>query len=111
MLKNYTIRFVPSARNDLVQMKQYILNEFKYLQYGVNFDKKIKEASTIIKNSPTSFKSTEFTYKGLEIYMRCIKSYLFFYVVDDKKISVLRVLKDGMNWEYIMKLWIRQNGY
>lgn len=111
MLKNYTIRFVPSARNDLVQMKRYILNEFKYLQYGVNFDKKIKEASTIIKNSPTSFKSTEFTYKGLEIYMRCIKSYLFLYVVDDKKISVLRVLKDGMNWEYIMKLWIRQNGY
>lgn len=109
MLKNYTIRFVPSARNDLARMKRYILNEFKYYEYGVNFDNKIKEASKIIKNSPTSFQSTEFTYKGLDIYMRCVKSYLFFYVVDDKKISVLRVLKDGMNWEYIMKLWIRQN--
>lgn len=109
MLKNYTIRFVPSARNDLARMKRYILNEFKYYEYGVNFDNKIKEASKIIKNSPTSFKSTEFTYKCLDIYMRCVKSYLFFYVVDDKKISVLRVLKDGMNWEYIMKLWIRQN--
>ena len=110
MLKNYTIRFVPSARNDLARMKQYILNEFKYPQYGANFDSKIREASTIIKKSPTSFKTTDFTYRGLDIYMRCIKSHLFFYVVDGKTISVLRVLKDGMNWEYIMKLWIRQNG-
>ena len=110
MLKNYSIRFVPSARDDLARMKRYILNEFKYYEYGVSFDNKIKEASKIIKNSPTSFQATEFTYKGFEIYMRCVKSYLFFYVVDDKKISVLRVLKDGMNWEYIMKLWIRQNG-
>lgn len=78
MLKNYTIRFVPSARNDLAQMKRYILNEFKYYEYGVNFDNKIKEASKIIKNSPTSFQATEFTYKGLDIYMRCVKSYLFF---------------------------------
>lgn len=110
MLKNYSIRFVPSARDDLARMKRYILNEFKYYEYGVNFDNKIKEVSKIIKNSPTSFQAIEFTYKGLEIYMRCVKSYLFFYVVDDKKISVLRVLKDGMNWGHIMKLWIRQNG-
>ena len=109
MLKSYTIRYVPSAKNDLTQMKQYILNEFKFPQYGINFDYKIKEASTIIKNSPTSFKATNFTYRGLDIYMRCINSHLFFYVVDGKTISVLRVLKDGMNWEYIMKLWIRQN--
>ena len=42
MLKSYTIRFVPTARKDLVQMKTYILNKFKYPEYGVNFDKKIK---------------------------------------------------------------------
>lgn len=110
MLKNYKIRFVPSARDDLARMKKYILSEFKYSQYGVNFDNKIKEASKIIKNSPTSYRATEFRYKGYDIYMRCVKSYLFFYVVDDNKISVLRVLKDGMNWEYIMKLWIVKNG-
>ena len=110
MLKNHTIRFVPSARDDLERMKKYILSEFKYSQYGVNFDNKIKAASNLIKNSPTSYQSTEFRYKGHDIYMRCVKSYLFFYVVDDNKISVLRVLKDGMNWEYIMKMWIVKNG-
>ncbi len=111
MLKSYKIRFVPSARSDLARMKKYILNEFRYPQYGANFDRKIREASMAIKNSPTSFKTLEFTYKGLDIYMRCIKTYLFFYVVDGNTVSVLRVLKDGMNWEYIMKLWIRQSDY
>lgn len=41
--------------------------------------------------------------------MRCIDTYLFFYIVEDGVITVFRVLKDGMNWEYLMKLWIRQN--
>lgn len=93
----------------MVRMKEYILKEFMYPQYGVNFDNKIKEAIKIIKRSPKSFKSTELTYRGYEIYMRCINTYLFFYIVEDGVITVLRVLKDGMNWEYLMKLWIRQN--
>ncbi len=102
------LRFLPSSRDDLVRMKEYILKEFMYPQYGVNFDKKIKEATKIIKKSPKSFKVTEFTYRGLQIYMRCINTYLFFYIVEGETISVLRVLKDGMNWEYLLRLWIKQ---
>lgn len=109
MRKKYTIKFVPSARSDLARMKRYILNEFKYFEYGLNFDNKIKEATTIIKSAPESNKVTEFRYRELDIYMRCVKSYLYFYVVEDKTISVLRVLKEGMNWEYIMKLWVKQH--
>ena len=75
----------------------------------MNFDKKIKEALMIIKKSPTSFKNTQLIYKGLNIYMNNIKSYLFFYVVDDVNIWILRVLKERMNWENIMKIWIKQN--
>lgn len=109
MMRNYTLRFLPSSRDDLVRMKEYILKEFMYPQYGVNFDAKIKDAIKIIKKSPRSFKSTEFTYRGLEIYMRCINTYLFFYIVEEETISVLRVLKDGMNWQYLIELWIVQN--
>ena len=90
-------------------IEEYEKGEFMYPQYGVNFDNKIKEAIKIIKRFPKSFKSTEFTYRGYEIYMRCINTYLFFYIVEDGVITVFRVLKDGMNWEYLMKLWIRQN--
>ena len=110
MLNSYTIRFVPNARKDLVQMKTYILNEFKYPQYGVNFDKKIREVLMIIKKSPKSFKNTQLIYMGLNIYMNNVKSYLFFYVVDNTNIWILRVLKERMNWENILKIWIKQNG-
>lgn len=109
MLKSYKIRFVPTARKDLVQMKMYILNEFKYPQYGLNFNKKIREALMVIKRSPTSFKNTRLIYKGLNIYMNNVKSYLFFYVVDDANVWILRVLKERMNWENIIKIWIKQN--
>jgi len=90
-------------------MKRYILNEFKYFEYGLNFDNKIKEATTIIRSVPKSSKVTEFRYRELDIYMRCVKSYLYFYVVENKTIIILRVLKEGMNWEYIMKLWVKQH--
>lgn len=35
---------------------------------------------------------------------------LLFYIVDDKLsvVTILRVLKDGMNWQYILKRWIRE---
>lgn len=110
MLEEYTVRFVPSARNDLAKKKRYILSKFKYQQYGINFDKKIKAATTIIKRSPTSFAGTVFSYRGLRVYMRCINTYLFFYIVDDDAISIIRVLKEGMNWEYTMKLWFMEDG-
>lgn len=106
MLSSYKIRFVPSARNDLVRMKRYILSEFKYTQYGISFDKKIKDASKRIKVLPMGYGKTGFTYRGLEIYMRCIHSYIFFYVVDENLISILRVLKEKMNWEYIISRWL-----
>ena len=111
MLRQYTIRYVPSARNDLIKMKKYILINFKYLEYGENFDKKIEEASKIIKNSPLSFEATEFTYRDSLIYMRCINAYQFFYIVDNTKISVLRVLKNGQDWQRIISLWLKKNNY
>ena len=109
MRKKYTVKFVPSARRDLARMKRYILSEFKYAEYGVNFDNKVKAATAIIKNAPESNKATVLRYREMDIYMRCVKSYLYFYVVEDRTISILRVLKEGMNWEYIMKLWLRQH--
>ena len=78
-----------------------------YPQYGVNFDSKIKDAVARIKKAPVSYKSTEITYRGYKVFMRCINTYLFFYVVDGKMISILRVLKDGMNWQYLIKSWVK----
>ena len=106
MLNNYAIRFTPSAKNDLVLMKKYIIHKFIYQEYAISFDKKVKTAISIIKNSPKSYTATEFKYREHIIYMRCINTYLFFYIVDRDVISILRVMREGMNWKYIMMQWI-----
>lgn len=36
------------------------------------------------------------------------QSYLLFFVVDENKfeVTILRVLQDGQDWEYIIKQWL-----
>ncbi len=43
--------------------------------------------------------------------MKPYRSYLFFYIVDEEEmmVTVLRVLQDGMNWQYIIRCWLEQN--
>lgn len=83
MQKKYRIRYTYSSRDDIRGMKKYILESFKYRELGENFTKKI--------NKP-------------------YRTYLLFYIVDEGRlvVTILRVLQDGMNWQYILKRWVRE---
>ena len=50
----------------------------------------------------------EFQYRGYDIHMKPYGTYLIFYVIDNvnKTVTVLRILKDGMDWQYIIKQWL-----
>ena len=109
MYKNYSIRYTQHSQMDVINMRQYILKEFKYLEWVDNFDKKISNAIKKILNAPRIYRPTEFWYRGYKIYMRCVETYLFFYIVEDVTVVLLRVLQNGMNWKYIIELWIKQN--
>ena len=52
-----------------------------------------------------------FRYRGYDIYMKPCESYLLFYTVDEavKTVTVLRVMQDGMDWQYIINRWLREN--
>ena len=43
--------------------------------------------------------------------MKPISNHLLFYTIDEEEmvVTVLRVLQDGMDWEYIIKHWIESN--
>ena len=111
MTKNYKIKYTPSSQSDVKRMRKYILHIFKYLELAKNFDNKISNALKMIKTAPHIYQPTKFYYKEYEIYMRCIDSFLFFYIIESSTIILLRVLKDGMNWEYIIKLWLSNNNH
>lgn len=54
---------------------------------------------------PTGYGTTGFQYRGYDIYMKPNSNHLLFYTVDEEKmvVTVLRVLQDGMDWEYLIK--------
>ena len=55
--------------------------------------------------------TTGFVYRGYEIYMKPTNNHLLFYIIDEAKkiVTILRVLQDGMDWEYIIGCWIERN--
>lgn len=109
--KKYNIEYTFSSRDDIRDMKKYILDNFKYRELGENFTKKIRKATNGLKTLPTAHNITGFVYKGYKIYVKPYLTYLIFYVVseDENKVTILRVMQDGMNWQYILRKWLKEN--
>ena len=52
---------------------------------------------------PKGYEATGYVIEGMSIYFRPYSTYLIFFVVEDSTITVIRVLKDGMYWQPIIK--------
>ncbi|MDE6844912.1 MAG: type II toxin-antitoxin system RelE/ParE family toxin, partial [Lachnospiraceae bacterium] len=52
---------------------------------------------------PMGYESTGYVIEGLNIYFKPYNTYLIFFVVEDSTITVIRVLKDRMYWQAIIK--------
>lgn len=109
--KKYKVVIAQSGKLDVKEKKKYILQQFKYREYAENFSKKIKKAVLALDTLPTGYNTTGFRYRGYDIYRKPCESYLLFYTVDEavKTVTVLRVMQDGMDWQYIINRWLREN--
>ncbi len=111
MAKRYKVVIAQSGKMDVLNKKRYIIENFKYRDYAQNFSVKIKKAVQELNTLPTGYGATGFQYRGYDIYMKSNSNHLLFYTVDEEKmvVTVLRVLQDGMDWEYIIRRWIESN--
>ena len=111
MAKRYKVVMAQSGKMDVMNKKRYIIENFKYRDYAQNFSAKIKKAAQELDTLPTGYGTTGFQYRGYDIYMKPNSNHLLFYTVDEEKmvVTVLRVLQDGMDWEYIIGHWIERN--
>lgn len=111
MVKRYKVVIAQSGKMDVLNKKRYIIENFKYRDYAQNFSAKIKKAAQELDTFPTGYGITGFQYRGYDIYMKPISNHLLFYTIDEDEmvVTVLRVLQDGMDWEYIIKHWIESN--
>lgn len=94
--KKYKIEYTLASRNDIRNMKKYILDNFCYRELGDNFSKKIRQATNGLKTMPKGHNVTGFVYRGYDIYVKPYRTYLFFYVINEEqtKVVILRVLQD-----------------
>lgn len=60
---------------------------------------------------PTGREMTDFQYRGYDIYIEPCENHLLFYTVNENRstVTVLRILQDGMDWQNIIKRWLRKN--
>lgn len=107
----YKIEYTFSSREDMKRMKKYILDTFIYPELGENFVRKMKAAANELKEIPKTSCTIDFKYRGYDIYLKVYRTYLFFYIVnvEQMKVTVLRILQDGMNWQFILKQWLKEN--
>lgn len=101
--KKYKIVISKDAFLDIKSTKKYIFDTFKYREYAENFSIKIKKAIQELDSFPKGYESTGYVIEGLSIYVKPCSTYLIFFVVEDFTITVIRILKDRMYWQTIIK--------
>lgn len=106
----YKIVIAQSGKSDVKEKKKYILQKFKYREYAESFSNKIKKAVMQLDTFPTGYNTTGFRYRGYDIYLKPCESYLLFYTVNEKRkiVTVLRIMQDGIDWQYIIKKWLKE---
>ena len=101
--KKYKIVLSKDALQDIKNTKTYILQTFMYREYAENFSKKIRSAIKALDPFAEGYEKTGYNIEGLEIYYRPCSTYLLFFVVEDATVTVIRVLKDRMYWQAILR--------
>ncbi len=109
--RQYRVEIAESGKQDVKNIKKYILDNFKYRELGENFSKRIKKAVLELDTFPQGHGKAGIVYRGYEIYLKPADTYLLFYIIEEpqRKVTVLRVMQDGMNWQFVMKRWVQQN--
>ena len=109
--KKYRVVIAESAKRDVAEKKNYILEHFEYRQYAEDFSQKMKKAISQLDTFPTGYAVTDFQYRGYKIYLKPQSGCLIFYTVVEETdtVTVLRILQSRMNWRYIIWNWIKKN--
>lgn len=106
--KHYQVRIADVAAADIKNIRQYILDTFRYEAYAKDFSRKITDAIEKMNIFPLAYPKTGFVLEGYEIRFRPWKSYLIFFIVREDEVQIIRVLKDRMYWQAVLKRMIRE---
>ena len=95
--------FRQEQQEDKKESQGLIYQDSENLQYAENFSNKIKSAIKALDPFAEGYEKTGYNIEGLEIYYKPYSTYLIFFVVEDATVTVIRVLKDRMYWQAILR--------
>lgn len=107
--KQYKVSISAMAVADIKNIRQYILDTFCYEAYAKDFFSKIADAIEKMNVFPLAYPRTGFVIEGYEIFFRPWKSYLIFFIVHEDEVRIIRVLKDRMYWQAVLKRMTRED--
>ena len=107
--KQYRVSIAASAVADIKNIRQYILDTFRYEVYAKDFSRKISDAIEKMNIFPLAYPKSGFVLEGYEIHFRPWKSYLIFFIVREDEVLIIRVLKDRMYWQAVLRRMAREN--
>lgn len=102
-VKKYKIRLTSDAKNDIAQTKRYILDTFKYRETAEAFSKNIRRAVSKLSPFSEAYSKTGIMIQGKEVYYKPYSTYLIFFVTESDTVIVIRILKDRMYWNSVIK--------
>ncbi|MBQ9885309.1 MAG: type II toxin-antitoxin system RelE/ParE family toxin [Lachnospiraceae bacterium] len=97
------------ALDDIKSIKKYIIDKFKYKEYADNVLRKIKRVIKSLEYFPLGYNKTGYIVDNLDVFFKPYETYMIFYVVNNNSVIVIRVLKDNMDWQSILKKMNRIN--
>lgn len=102
---NYSVLIADEAIEDIFVLVKYIHRELCNPDAAEKLYQELKEEISNLGNFPRKFIGTGIKYRGYVIHKKVYKTYLIFYIINDKekRVYALRVIKELMNWKRILR--------
>jgi toxin ParE1/3/4 len=100
----YEIRYLPIARRDLIDIINYIMNHLKAPKAASNLLDEIEKSILLLGEFPFSCRVYQLSRNlKTEYRLLSVKNYAIFYVVEESKIEIHRIIYAKMDLNKVIK--------
>ncbi len=98
-MKKYNIEYSLDAKQDLIEIKQYIKYNLQEPEIAQKLILKIRKEISTLKNNPEIYTIIDDDIiKKLEIRKLIIDNYIVFYRIKNNNIQIVRIMYGRRNW-------------
>lgn len=98
-MKNYNIEYSKEAKQDLIEIKQYIKYNLQEPEIAKTLISKIRKEINVLKDNPKIYTIIDDDIiKKLEIRKFVVDNYIVFYRIRINSVQIVRVMCGRRNW-------------